>query len=297
MNESRDMAIEFVAEVGSNHNQDLDRCLALVDNAADVGATAVKFQLFKIDDLFAPEILSQSPDHRARKKSELPVEFLPQIAARARERGLAFSCTPFYLTAVDELAPFVDFYKIASYELLWNDLLNACAQTGKRVVLSTGMATTDEIDSALEVLSQGGCSDIVLLHCVSAYPAAPEECNLAAIQTLRDRYQLPVGWSDHSVNPAVLYRAIFRWAASLVEFHFDLDGQGGEFEAGHCWLPDPIAALIGHCRTGVRSDGSGKKEPQASEREDRAWRADPADGLRPLLNVRKEWIEARRRQQ
>src|SRR4051812_6606808 len=104
----------FIAEASSNHGRDLSRARAFVDAAADSGCDAVKFQLFKIDRMFAPEILSQSPKHRARREWELPLDHLGPIAEHCLARKIQFSCTPFYLDAVRELAPFVDFYKVAS---------------------------------------------------------------------------------------------------------------------------------------------------------------------------------------
>src|SRR6202789_2094068 len=127
----------FIAEASSNHGRDLSRAKAFVDSAADAGCDAVKFQLFKIDRMFAPEILAQSPKHRARVAWELPPAHLAPLAEHCSARNIQFSCTPFYLEAVRELEPFVDFYKVASYELLVTDLLAACARTGKPVVLST----------------------------------------------------------------------------------------------------------------------------------------------------------------
>src|SRR5580692_3032645 len=138
----------FIAEASSNHGRDLTRAKAFVDAAADAGCDAVKFQLFKIDRMFAPEILARSAKHRARKEWELPVGHLAPITERCSQRGILFSCTPFYLDAVAELRPYVAFYKVASYELLVAPLLEACAATGKPVVLSTGMATLDEIRAA-----------------------------------------------------------------------------------------------------------------------------------------------------
>ena len=280
----------FIAEVSSNHHRDLERCLRFIDTAAAVGCDSVKFQLFRIEELFAPEILEKSPMHRARKEWELPVEFLPPLALRCRERGIKFSCTPFYLDAVEELSPHVNFYKIASYELLWNELLTACARTGKPVVLSTGMASMDEIQGAVETLHTAGCLDLTLLHCVSGYPTPVDQCNLAAIRTLADTFNCKTGWSDHSVSPAVIYRAAHRWNAAMIEFHLDLEGVGEEFKTGHCWLPDQIAQVIATVGDGFSSDGSGVKAPVAVELPDRDWRADPADGLRPLAAIRKQWI-------
>jgi len=279
----------FIAEVSSNHHRDLERCFRFIDTAAAVGCGAVKFQLFRVEELFAPEVLAKSPMLRARKEWELPVEFLAPIAERCRKQKIQFSCTPFYLQAVEELLPYVDFYKIASYELLWNDLLRACAATGKPVILSTGMATLDEIGGAVETLRSAGCKDLTLLHCVSGYPAPPAECNLAAIETIRSRFGCTVGWSDHSVSPAVIQRAVNRWGARFIEFHLDLEGEGEEFATGHCWLPDGIKAVIEDIVIGLSADGTGEKVPTPAELPDREWRADPSDGLRPFLHVRNEW--------
>lgn len=276
----------FIAEASSNHGRDLARALAFVDAAADAGCDAVKFQLFKIDRMFAPEILAASARHRARREWELPIGHLAPLAERCRARGIQFSCTPFYLEAAEELRPHVDFYKIASYELLVTPLLEACAATGKPVVLSTGMATMPEIKYAAATLKRAGAADVTLLHCVSAYPTPPEEANLAAIASIREATGCATGWSDHTRNPAVIARAVLRWNAAAVEFHLDLDGQGAEYAAGHCWLPQEIAPVIASLREGEAADGMGFKGPQPSELADRDWRADPADGMRPLRHIR-----------
>lgn len=279
----------FVSEVSSNHAQDLARCKQFIKVSAEIGCDAVKFQLFKLEELFAPEILRKSELHRKRKDWELPVEFLPELSAFAKECRIAFGCTAFYLDAVDELYEHVDFYKIASYELLWDDLIIACAKTGKDLVLSTGMATLPEIDHALATFRQYGQGQLTLLHAISGYPTPVAEANLAAIETLRVRYGVNVGLSDHSVSPAVLLRACHRWQAGMVEFHLDLDRQGAEYrEGGHCWLPEQMAPVIQLVRVGLSADGSGEKVPAASELADRDWRADPKDGLRPLKKLRSD---------
>src|SRR5579862_6539884 len=282
----------FIAEASSNHGRDLSRARAFVDAAADAGCDAVKFQLFKIDRMFAPEILAKSPKHRARQEWELPLDHLGPLAEHCSARKIQFSCTPFYLEAVRELAPFVDFYKVASYELLVGDLLKACAQTGKPVILSTGMATLEEIRAAATTLTQAGARDVTLLHCVSAYPTPAAEANLAAIATIRDATGLATGWSDHTRRPAVIERAVHHWGARAVEFHLDLDGKGAEYAAGHCWLPEEIAPVIARIRESFVADGLGFKGPQPSELSDREWRADPADGMRPMLHIRKDWKAA-----
>src|SRR5277367_5089778 len=279
----------FIAEASSNHGRDLARAHAFVDAAADAGCDAVKFQLFKIERMFAPEILRQSPKHRARAQWELPLDHLGPLAEHCSARKIQFSCTPFYLEAVAELAPFIDFYKIASYELLVTDLLKACAQTGKPLVVSTGMSTMDEITAAAATLKEAGAHNLTLLHCVSAYPTPAAEANLAAIAAIRDATDLPVGWSDHTRRPAVIERAVHHWGACAVEFHLDLDGEGAEYAAGHCWLPNEIAPVIARIRESLVADGAGFKGPQPSELCDREWRADPMDGMRPLRHVRQTY--------
>jgi len=279
----------FIAEVSSNHHRDLSRCFAFIDQAAAIGCDAVKFQLFRVDQLFAPQILAQSKAHRNRAEWELPISFLPKLADHCRKRAIAFCCTPFDQEAVALLEPHVSFFKIASYELLWHPLLQAVAQTGKAVVLSTGMANLDEVQSAAQVLQAAGCCEVTLLHCSSAYPTPPEMANLAAIETLRQATHCAVGWSDHTRQPAVLYRALFRWGATVIEFHLDLDGEGEEYAAGHCWLPDQIEPVIAASRLGLQADGSPIKQANPAEFPDRDWRADPDDGLRPLKHIRDSW--------
>ncbi|MDH5216112.1 MAG: N-acetylneuraminate synthase family protein [Gammaproteobacteria bacterium] len=277
----------FIAEVSSNHNNDLNRCIQFIDVASAIGCDAVKFQLFKVDELFAPEILKTSQKHRDRANWELSVEFVPALADRCRFAGIEFGCTPFFLDAVEILDPYVDFFKISSYELLWDELLARCAKTGKPVIVSTGMAVISEVEHAVDILKSNGCNNPVLLHCVSNYPTKPDECNLASIKYMREKFACDVGWSDHSVQTSVVNRAVNHWQASHVEFHLDLDKTGSEFAGRHCWLPGEIEPVIHSIREGFIADGVAEKCFVESESEERMWRADPKDGLRPLRSVRK----------
>ncbi len=280
---------KFIAEVSSNHNSDIQRCRSFIDEAFKIGCDEVKFQLFKLEELFAPEILEKSEDHRKRKQWELPLAFIPELSEYCHKKNIEFGCTPFYLDAVEELEPYVDFYKIASYELLWNDLLIKCAKTGKPVIISSGMATMPEIKDAVNVLKSNGCKKPTVLHCTSAYPTPYSEANLKAIETIRFETGCKVGWSDHTVEPSVINRAINKWDASVIEFHLDLDGRGEEYVSGHCWLPYQIKNVISDVKKSLGSDGNGIKEPTFIETPDREWRADPDDGLRPSKSVRKNW--------
>jgi N-acetylneuraminate synthase len=290
--------IDFIAEVSSNHNHDLDRMKEFIHTSKAIGCTGVKFQLFKIDKLFAPEILIKSEAHRKRKEWELPVDYIPELAEVTHNLGMKFSCTPFYLDAVAILEPYVDFFKIASYELLWHNLLINCGNTGKPLVFSTGMATMEEVQEALKCILQTSCKDITILHCNSAYPTPVKDANLTGIDALRkmvesvekpDDTMIKIGYSDHTVSQPVMYRVLHHYNVDFIEFHIDLDGKGEEYAAGHCWLPEQIAQVISNVNNGFTADGDGRFEPSPSELPDRQWRADPSDGLRPLKSIRKNF--------
>jgi sialic acid synthase SpsE len=308
--------VRFIAEIGSNHNQSRERCLELVDAGAATGCRAVKLQVFRVEDLFAPEALARHPELTTRRAWEFPLELLDAVRERCDARGVELGATPFGLWAVDALVDHVDFFKIASYELLWHQLIRACAATGKPLILSTGMGTLEEIARAIEAART---TQVRLLHCVSGYPTPPDQTNLAAIAALRDRFGVPVGWSDHSCCERVVRRAVAHWRASDVEVHLDLDGGG--YEAGeHCWTPSRLRAMIASLNTashnaddeperpdgsakelGARDaasadarilDGNGVKRPMPVELRDLTWRADPDDGLRPLRSLRAQWAAA-----
>ena len=280
--------VKFISEISSNHSCDIDRIRKFIEVSAKIGCYAVKFQLFKIDQLFSREVLEKSKMHRSRKKWELPIEFIPEIKKICLENNIKFGCTPFYLGAVEYLDKYVDFFKISSYEILWKNLLEACSKTNKKVIISTGMANLKEIKQAVEIMNLNK-SKFELLHCISSYPTPPNEANLSAISVLQKKFNCNVGLSDHSVNSEILKRAIYKWNAKIIEFHLDLDGKGEEYESGHCWLPKKIKSLISEVNNSEIYDGVFKKIPMKSEANDRNWRADPSDGLRPIKKFRKKY--------
>ena len=285
--------IDFIAEVSSNHNRDLGRMKEFIHVAKECGSAGIKFQLFKVSELFAPEVLAKSQKHRDRINWELDEKHIPVLSELAHKIDLSFSCTPFYLEAVDLLNPYVDFHKSASYELLWLDLFEKCGRSGKPVVFSTGMATVAEVRKAVKVLEKSDAEDVTILHCNSAYPTPVKDSNLSAIVTLRQVFSsknsnLKFGYSDHTVSPAVIYRAVNKYSVSMVEFHLDIEGKGEEYTSGHCWLPNEISAVIANIKIGFDADGDGEFGPSQSELPDRNWRADPADGLRPIIKYRKK---------
>lgn len=278
----------FISEVSSNHAKDIKRCLRFVDMSAEVGFDAVKFQLFKIKDLFSKEALSSKPELIDRQEWELPEEFIPIIKKRCDAKDIQFGCTPFYMDAVDYLNDYVDFYKIASYELLWDDLIKKCSSTNKNLIMSTGMASLDEVMHAVTIAKDFSDTLPSLMHCNSTYPMPLDQANLSAIKTIRDASGCNVGWSDHSVSSELVLHSIIEWDASHIELHIDLEGDGGEFDTGHCWLPDQAERLINYVKKIDLINGSGIKKVSEAELFESTWRADPSDGLRPLKKTRYE---------
>ena len=282
----------FIAEVCSNHNGSLKRCLDFVRKSKEIGCYAVKFQMFKIDELFSQDILKKSEIHRDRKKWELNEKFIPIIAEECKRQKIKFGCTPFYIDAVKKLEKYVDFFKIGSYEILWTDLFSECAKTGKPVIFSTGMANNDEIKKAYQNLKKNKCKDISIMHCVSEYPANVNNCNLHYINYLRKNFNTKIGWSDHPTDQFLLNFICTNFNVDLVEFHLDLDGKGYEYGPGHCWKPEEINTVINYkYRNNIFNQINFKKTKKIislKEKVERDWRADPRDGLRPLLKKRKK---------
>lgn len=282
------MNCKFVAEVASNHNGNLERCLNFIKQAKLIGCWGVKFQLFKLDKLFSQEALIAKPELEERKKWELPLEFIPKLCYAANAYGLAFGITPFDLDSVDNIYQYVDFYKIASYSILDVKLLQKIATKQKPIIMSTGATTLEEINTAINIIrGVDRHANLTVLHCVSAYPTPVEECNLSMIDRIRG-FKVKTGWSDHSGNPAVIYRAVHKYNADIVEFHID-DGFG--IDSGeHCWNNDSIRGVISNCNQGFIADGGLAKvnDVELCEVKEREWRADPSDGLRPLVSKRKE---------
>jgi len=287
----------FIAEISSNHNGDLQRCIELIDATAESGCDGVKFQLFKIRELFSTEAISKKPELLKRIEWELKEEMIPALSEYSKKKGLLFSVTPFYLNGVDILEPYVDFFKIASYELLWKDLFKKCASTGKPLVFSVGMSIPEEIKFALDTLKSSNVNEIIILHCNSAYPTPVKDVNLSAIQTMRNNYssylpgkKIEFGWSDHTKLDSVMLSSILQYDSKMIEFHIDLDGTGYEYKTGHCWLPSDIARIINMVNEAKSAVGDGIIAPSESENIEREWRADPTDGLRPLLKTRSKLI-------
>ena len=286
----------IIAEIGLNHNGELQMAKDMITAAAKAGADAVKFQNWKAEDFIVDR--SETVTYTSQRKevtesffdlckrNEMKSGWIPILKDYCLDLRTDFISTPTTNEGVDDLInEGIKVIKNGSDYLGHIPLLKYMGQKAEVVIISTGMATLDEIEHAVEVLRNNSCEPTVL-HCTSAYPTPYSEANLSAIETIRKSVGCEVGWSDHTVDPGVIHRAIHKWDAKIIEFHLDLDGKGEEFESGHCWLPEQIGSVIKQVRHAEDADGDGIKEPVPSEMSDRLWRTDPLDGLRPFKSIR-----------
>jgi pseudaminic acid synthase len=222
----------IVAEISANHGQSFKRAAALIKKAKEAGADAVKFQCYTPDSLTIncdnkyfrikhPKWGGQTL-YQLYQKAYTPWDWFKELKKIAESLGLVFFATAFDKTAVDFLEDLdVPIHKIASFELVDLPLIEYIAKTKKPLILSTGMATLKEIKEAVETAKKAGAKDIILLKCVSSYPASPEEMNLRTIPDMAKRFNLPVGLSDHTIGVATSIAAVCL-GAKLVEKHFCL---------------------------------------------------------------------------
>jgi len=267
----------IIAEIGVNHNGDVKLAKRLIDKAVAAGADAVKFQTFRADALTtktAPKAKYQQKttggketQNQMLKKLELSAAAFKKLADYAKKKNIMFLSSPFDIESVDILEKIgIPAYKIASGEITNLPLLKYVARQEKQIILSTGMATLKEIETALKTIRKEGVNDIILLQCVTSYPARPEDINLRAIKTLRKRFKLPVGFSDHSVGTAIPAAAA-ALGACLVEKHFTLskDLVGPDHKAS--LEPDELKAMVRNIREVERALGNGAKAPTKGEEE------------------------------
>jgi len=223
----------IVAEVGVNHNGDVGLAKKLVDKVGNAGADAVKFQVFKAENVviqnaekakYQKETTgSEESQYEMIKKFELTGDDFKELADYARKKGVIFLASPFDKDSVDLLDEIgVPAFKVASGEITNFPLLKYMAKKGKPIILSTGMATLGEVEEALRVIRDEGIQDVVLLHCVTSYPAKLKSVNLRAMQTLKCAFKLPIGFSDHTIGIIVPIAAV-ALGAVLIEKHFTLD--------------------------------------------------------------------------
>jgi len=258
----------IIAEVGSNHCGDPELARRSLIAAAESGADAVKFQMYDPNKLVGPTcpvlsyITQTQRTQRERFKSLcLPKTMFPELAKLARQKGVMFLVTAFDEDAVSFLDPLVPAFKVASGDLTHVRLLRAVAAQNKPLLVSTGMATMEEIDRAVKELPLGR---LVLMHCVGAYPTPPEEVNLHVIGLLRERYGTPVGWSDHTKDGSAAVAAVAMGAA-VVEKHFILSKELPAADTALSADPKEFKKMVEAIRTVEQMKGRPQRHPTKSE--------------------------------
>jgi len=265
----------IIAEAGVNHNGNPDLARQLVDVAADAGADAVKFQTFKAERVVsagAPKAeyqkLTTSADEsqmKMLKGLELSSEAHHRLISYCRERNILFMSSAFDEQSVDLLDELnVPSFKIGSGEVTNIPFLEYVAKKSKPIILSTGMSFLSEVDEAVKAILGVGNRQLVLLHCVSNYPADPADANLRAMLTMAAAFQVPVGYSDHSLGVQVSLAAV-ALGAVVIEKHFTLDRAMGGPDHAASLDPSELKELISGIRTIERSLGNGTKQPARSE--------------------------------
>jgi N-acetylneuraminate synthase/N,N'-diacetyllegionaminate synthase len=270
-----------IAEIGSNHDGELERALALVDAAAEAGADAVKFQSFRAAGLIArrwPENggWKAAEAYPVLERLEMPAEWHAPLKERARERGVLFMSTPFDEGRAALLAALgVPAFKVASGDLTHHPLLRTLASYGRPILLSTGLAEPDEIAAALDAIEDGAGAPervppVVLLHCVSLYPLRPGDANLRALEPLRARFGCLVGWSDHSPGHTLALGAV-ALGACVIEKHVTDDRSRRGPDHPYAMEPREFRAMIDAIRELESGLGDGAKRPRPDEQPERRW--------------------------
>ena len=261
-----------IAEAGSNHNGRLDLAKKLIGVAADAGADAVKFQVFRADKLYVPT--AGTADYLKTKKSvydiikemEMPYGWLGELIDCSRDNGIDFLASAFDEESADALdRAGVPAFKIASYELNHVPLIEHVAKKGKPMIMSAaGFATYGEIEDAIGACRKHGNGKVALMHCVAKYPAPLEHSNLLVIRTLKQAFGVPAGWSDHTADPVKAPELAVMLGANLVEKHFTLDRSMPGPDHKYALEPRGLKEMVGAVR---RAEKTGAKERERRLRE------------------------------
>lgn len=266
----------IIAEAGVNHNGDINLAKQLVDKAKAAGADIIKFQTFNLDSIVSKfaEMADYQKDNIGKietqkemlKKINLSYEAFSELYNYCKQGGIRFLSTPFDIESIHFLNNKVPFWKIPSGEVTNYPYLVEIAKTFKPVIMSTGMCELQEIDEAIEVLKNNGTTDITLLHCNTQYPTPYKDVNLRAMETLRDRYKVKIGYSDHTNGIEVPIAAV-ALGAEVIEKHFTLDKNlpGPDHKAS--LEPYELAAMVSSIRNIEEALGSPNKTVSDSERE------------------------------
>lgn len=273
-----------IAEMSGNHNQSLDRALAIVDAAAQAGAHALKLQTYTADTMTLAVnegefrigddlVLWKGKNlHELYQQAHTPWEWHARIMERAASHGMLCFSTPFDETAVEFLDGLgVPCFKIASFENVHLPLLRAVASTRKPVIMSTGMASTEELAEAVAALRGAGCRELALLKCTSTYPASPENTNVRTIPHMRELFRCEVGLSDHTMGVGAAVAAVSH-GATIIEKHFTLRRADGGVDSAFSLEPEEMRSLVLETERAWQSLGEVRYGPTDAERPSLAYR-------------------------
>ncbi|MBU1196535.1 MAG: pseudaminic acid synthase [Proteobacteria bacterium] len=272
----------IIAEMSANHNKNFDTAVKIIEEAKKAGADAIKLQTY------TPETITLDCDNdcfrikgtiwqgknlfQLYKEAFTPWEWQPKLKKIADDLNIDLFSTPFDDTAVDFLEKMnVPAYKIASFELIDLPLLKKVAATGKPVIMSTGMASLDEIREAVNALKENNCHQIALLKCTSAYPALPEEANLKTIPDLSKTFNVPAGLSDHTMGSTVAVTSI-ALGACIIEKHFCLSRKDSGPDASFSMEPDEFTQMVKDIRTAEKAIGKVSYELTEGQEKSKAFR-------------------------
>lgn len=268
----------IIAEMSGNHNHSLERALQIVDAAAESGVDALKLQTYTADTMTidksdgeffikdANSLWKGESLYSLYQKAYTPWEWHKAIFDRCKEKGIVCFSTPFDFTAVDFLEELnCPLYKIASFENIDIPLIKRVAQTGKPMIVSTGMASLSELDDLVRTAKENGCQDLTLLKCTSSYPATPEGTNLLTIPHMKELFKCNVGLSDHTLGIGAAVASV-ALGATVIEKHFTLSRADGGVDAAFSMDPAEMAQLVRECNAACEALGEVSYEIQEQEK-------------------------------
>lgn len=275
--------VYIIAELSANHHQNFEEAVRLVHAAREVGADAVKLQTYTPDTITISSrrkefqvaggtIWDGRSLHELYAEAFTPWEWQPKLKEISNAMGLALFSSPFDETAVDFLEEMnIPAYKVASFELIDLPLIKKIAKTGKPIIMSTGMASAEEINEALTAARDGGAPGVALLKCTSAYPSLPEEMNLRTIPELERRFKVPAGLSDHTLGIAVPVASV-ALGVCIIEKHLTLSRSDGGPDSAFSLEPDEFKAMVDAVRFAEKALGTVHFGPTAREQASLAFR-------------------------